>query len=347
MAHRLRGELVKDELTPGSLRISNSLTRILILRIALQIFAVIYQFCLTWNVCAESHSKFTMTTSTTSMNTSAIASRVASGLALTLALLLPTFSQAQTYTVDTSATSPLTGLWWNANESGWGATLTQQSSILFVTMFVYDATGNPTWTTVSCTISGATCSGDMLRFRGGAIPAMPWNGNALTFSKVGTMTLTFTSNDAGAMSYSIDGLGSTRQITRQIFGPLAPVIPGLAGQWQGAIVETRSNCTQSQINGGRATYGQYDIGMVGATSGPISIMLSGVTGLQCTYTGSFSTNGARLMASGGLNCSDGKRGTWRSTNIFINAKSMTLELSVQLDTTETCTIAAILGGLRP
>ena len=256
-------------------------------------------------------------------------------------------AQVQVFTIDTSAAQPLTGLWWNAIESGWGATLTQQSSIMYVTMFVYDAAGNATWYTVSCTIFAATCSGDMLRFRGGQTPTMPWSGSGLNFTKVGTMTLTFSSNDAGTMSYSIDGLASKRQITRQIFGPPAPVIPGLAGQWQGAIVETRSNCTQSQNNGGRATYGQYDIGMVGTNAGPITIMLSGVTGLQCTYSGNFTTNGARLMASGGLNCSDGKRGTWQSTNIIVTAKSMSLELTVQLNATETCTVAAILGGLRP
>ena len=268
-------------------------------------------------------------------------------LAVVLASGVASRVQAQVYTIDTSVSQPLTGLWWNANESGWGATFTQQSSIMFVTMFVYDAAGNPTWYTVSCTIFGTLCSGDMLRFKGGATPTMPWNGSGLNATKVGTMTLTFTSNDAGTMSYSIDGLGSTRQITRQIFGPPAPVIPGLAGQWQGAIVETRSNCTQTQNNGGRATYGQYDIGMVGTTTGPISIMLSGVTGLQCTYSGNFTTNGSRLIANGVLNCSDGKRGAWQSTNIIINAKSMSLELAVQLEATETCSVAAILGGLRP
>ena len=268
-------------------------------------------------------------------------------LAVVCTLGAATPAQAQVFTIDTSAAQPLTGLWWNPNESGWGATLTQQSGIMFVTMFVYDAAGNATWHSVSCTISAAVCSGDMLRFKGGATPTMPWSGSGLNFTKVGTMTLTFSSNDAGTMSYSIDGLASMRQITRQIFGPPAPVIPGLAGQWQGAIVETRSNCTQSQNNGGRATYGQYDIGMVGTNAGPISILLSSVTGLQCTYSGTFSTNGARLMASGGLNCSDGKRGTWQSTNIVISAKSMSLELAVKLDATETCNVAAILGGLRP
>ncbi len=256
-------------------------------------------------------------------------------------------SQAQTFTIDTSASSPLTGLWWNASESGWGATITQQSNMLFVTMFVYDSAGNPVWYTVSCAIAGTSCNGDMLKFRGGVTPTTTWTGAGLAFSKVGTMALGFTGNDAGSMSYTLDGLASTRQITRQIFGPPAPVLPRLAGSWQGAIIETRSSCTQAQNNGGRATYGQYDINMNGGTTGAIAITLSGVTGLQCNYTGNYFTNGARLMADGTLSCSDGKRGNWQSTNMLVTAKSMSLEFAVQLDTTETCMIAAILGGSRP
>ena len=270
-----------------------------------------------------------------------------SAFAAMLALLLSQPGHAQSFTIDTSAASPLTGLWWNPSESGWGATITQQSSVIFVTMFVYDGSANPLWYTVSCPIVGASCSGDMLKFRGGATPTSPWQGSAINFVKVGTMSLTFSGNDTGTLVYTLDGFSGSKQITRQIFGPPAPIIPGLAGQWQGAIIETRSNCSQAQNNGGRATYGQYDIGTVGSTTGPISISLAGVTGLQCTYTGNFATNGARLQANGSLSCNDGKRGSWRSTNMLITAKSMSLEFAVQLDTTETCTIAAILGGSRP
>ena len=263
-------------------------------------------------------------------------------------MLFSRIAPAQTFTIDASANSPLTGLWWNANESGWGATITQQSTVMFVTMFVYDATGNPLWYTVSCNIAGAGCSGDMLRFNGGAAPTTPWTGSSLNSTKVGAMTLNFTGNDVGTMTYTLNGASSTRQITRQMFGPPTPVVPGLAGQWQGAIIETRSNCAQAQNNGGRATYGQYDINMGGGATGagPIAITLSGVTGLQCNYTGNFTTNGVRLQANGTLSCSDGRRGTWRSTDILVTAKSMSLELALQLDTTETCTIAAIMGGSR-
>jgi hypothetical protein len=268
-------------------------------------------------------------------------------LALAISMLTPR-AQAQTpaFTIDTSFASPLTGLWWNPNESGWGATITQQSYMMFVTMFVYDAAGNPTWYTVSCTISGASCSGDLLRVRGGSTPVSPWSGSGVTTAKAGTMTLTFASNDIGSMSYTLDGLGSSKQITRQIFGPTPAATPTLAGSWQGAIIETRTNCSQPQNNGARATYGQYDIGMGSGPAGALVISLAGVTGLQCSYNGNFTTNGARLMATGALSCNDGKHGTWQSTNMLVTARAMSLELSVQLDTTETCTIAAILGASR-
>jgi hypothetical protein len=262
------------------------------------------------------------------------------------ALLFSPHANAQNFTIDTSATSPLTGLWWNANESGWGASITQQSDKIFVAMYVYDITANATWYTMFCTVNGATCTGDLLRNKGGVTPTALWNGSGISATKVGTMTLQFVSNDAVTMTYTLDGLSATKQITRFVFGPLPPMVPSLADTWFGAIIETRSNCTQSQNNGGRATYGQYDIGIGAGPSGAISISLAGVTGLQCTYNGSFTTNGARLNANGNLSCSDGKRGTWKSTNIAITAKSMTLELDVKLDTTETCNVAAILGGVR-
>ncbi|MEP7157268.1 MAG: hypothetical protein ABI905_15915 [Betaproteobacteria bacterium] len=256
-------------------------------------------------------------------------------------------ANAQTFTIDTSATSPITGLWWNANESGWGATITQQSYMIFVTMFVYDASGNPVWYTMSCTASGAACNGDLLRVRGGTAPAVPWSGANVAAAKVGTMNLSFSSNDAGSMSYTLDGQPVNKQITRQVFGPPPLPAPALRGSWQGAIIETRTNCSQSQNNGARATYGQYEIGMGVGDNGALSIQLFGVTGLQCTYTGTYTTNGARLSASGTESCSDGRRGTWQSTNMLVLARAMSLDFSVQLDTTETCTIAAVLGGSRP
>lgn len=124
---------------------------------------------------------------------------------------------------------------------------------------------------------------------------------------------------------------------------ILPAAPGLAGTWLGANIEARSNCSQVQNNGNRGTYGQYGIGL---GAGAISISFQGVTGLQCTYSGTHVQNGPKQQASGTYVCTDGKRGSWQSENILVTANEMSLKLAAQLDTTETCTVTAILGGSR-
>lgn len=68
--------------------------------------------------------------------------RIAAAL-LTLLAWLPCSSSASIYDV--------TGLWYNPNESGWGMNVIQQSSTLFITMFVYGTDGRPTWYVASDT----------------------------------------------------------------------------------------------------------------------------------------------------------------------------------------------------
>src|SRR6185312_8161912 len=41
-----------------------------------------------------------------------------------------------------NAPGPLSGLWWNASESGWGISFTQRLSNIFATLYTYDALGN-------------------------------------------------------------------------------------------------------------------------------------------------------------------------------------------------------------
>lgn len=117
----------------------------------------------------------------------------------------------------------------------------------------------------------------------------------------------------------------------------------LTGTWNGAVLEARSNCSNAPNNGSHGTYAQYDIGIA---SGAILITQSGITGLQCNYLGIYSEAGAERQAAGTLTCSDGKRGTWQVTNFLVTENEMSLKLSEQLNSTETCTINAVLGGSR-
>lgn len=148
-------------------------------------------------------------------------------------LLIQPAAVSAAYTVDTS-TAPLTGLWWNENESGWGMSLTQQGPIVFVAWYTYDETGKPTWLVMSsCPLIGSACTGDIYKVSGGTSLGVPWNGASKVVTKVGTGTLSFSDNDTGTFSYSVNGGSGMRTITRQFFanGTTLPTINYSALWW--------------------------------------------------------------------------------------------------------------------
>lgn len=117
----------------------------------------------------------------------------------------------------------------------------------------------------------------------------------------------------------------------------------IAGRWNGADLERRSACTQPQNEGTRGTYAQYDITV---TSDSLGITQTGITGLACQYRGQLATPFVIPGSAGTYSCSDGKRGTWRVKDMLATATEMQLRMDIKLDTTETCSVDAILGGSR-
>lgn len=131
---------------------------------------------------------------------------------------------ASSYTIDTtSSPSVLTGLWWNANESGWGLTVTQQYGIIFVAMYTYDSANNPIWYVITnCPVVAGGCTGDIFKVRGGSPLTANWAPN-LGLTKVGTGTLAFSDANTAAMNFTIDGIAGSKALTRQIFATAPPV----------------------------------------------------------------------------------------------------------------------------
>lgn len=128
----------------------------------------------------------------------------------------------------------LTGLWWNQNESGWGISLTQRGSMVFVAWYTYDPTGQPTWLVMSsCPVVGSSCTGDIYDVKGGTPLGVPWNGGGKVVTKVGTGTLTFSDNNTGTFNYSVNGVNGARNVSRQLFatGAAQPAIDYSALWW--------------------------------------------------------------------------------------------------------------------
>jgi len=110
-----------------------------------------------------------------------------------------------------------TDLWWNAGESGWGVSLTQDTGMIFAAWYTYDASGNPVWYVASsCPLSGNGCTGDVYKVTGGTVPTLPWVAN-LAVAKAGTVSFAFSDSSTGTMNYTINGVAGSKAITRQAF----------------------------------------------------------------------------------------------------------------------------------
>jgi YVTN family beta-propeller protein len=115
-----------------------------------------------------------------------------------------------------------TDLWWNPAESGWGMGVTQQDGTMFLTWFVYDNSGFPTWLVASdCVVSpgGNGCSGTLYRTLGPPGPAasLTFDPARVSVSVAGHIDVAFTDRDNGIVTYTVDGVTGAKAITRQLF----------------------------------------------------------------------------------------------------------------------------------
>ncbi len=107
-------------------------------------------------------------------------------------------------------------LWWNPTEDGWGLNIAQQGQILFPVWYTYDAAGKDTWYVVpGGTWTGNSFTGDMYSTTGSAWLGATYNPTALVVTKVGSMTLNFSTPNAATMTYTVNGLTQSKSIVRQ------------------------------------------------------------------------------------------------------------------------------------
>jgi lysyl endopeptidase len=136
----------------------------------------------------------------------------------------PSGTGAYTLNLNANAVAPpnYTDLWWKAAEPGWGLNLNHQGTVIFGTLFTYDASGAPMWLVLARGDQQADGSfmGTLYRTTGPAFNAVPWS--ATTPAEVGSMRVAFSSASAGTLTYSVDGVNVTKAITREVFGTTQP-----------------------------------------------------------------------------------------------------------------------------
>jgi alpha-tubulin suppressor-like RCC1 family protein len=130
-------------------------------------------------------------------------------------------------TADTTANTPsaLSGLWWNAAESGWGIHFTQRSNVVFAAWYTYDMSGNPKWLVSTCNMPAGTtgtagrCNGTIFEVNGPTFFGTTFNPALVNAVSAGTLQVDFQNADSASMTYTaVAGQTRTVPITRQ---PLA------------------------------------------------------------------------------------------------------------------------------
>jgi hypothetical protein len=114
-------------------------------------------------------------------------------------------------------------LWWNPNESGWGATIAQQGNTMFALLYVYDTNGQALWLSMSngTLVAPRTFSGPAYTAVGPPFFTNPWT--SVTLNNVGMMTFTFTDGETGTVTYSVNGVQVSKSIRRTVFANPTPL----------------------------------------------------------------------------------------------------------------------------
>jgi hypothetical protein len=98
--------------------------------------------------------------------------------------------------------APANGYWWNPAESGRGFVIEVQGTQLFIAGFLYASSGESTWVaSIGPMTSPSRYSGPLITFSGGQTLTGAYNGLPTPGAPIGTISLAFTSNNAGTLTW--------------------------------------------------------------------------------------------------------------------------------------------------
>jgi hypothetical protein len=257
-------------------------------------------------------------------------------IAIVAALLYSTLASAITVSADFS------DLWFNPNESGWGANMIQQEEIVFVTIFVYDTNGQPTWFVGPDTaFTGATgltqhFTGPLYRTTGPYFGAATFNAASVNVVQVGTVSFDAPTSTTGTLTYSVNGVTVTKSVQRQTWRT-----ESIAGSYRGATIGTFTGCpgTSSVDNPNTLTITQTGTSVIINEFGT----QAGVA-YSCRYTGTLTQNGKVATITGTGICPPAiEVQAFIATNVLAGQDFVTMALETDLST---CRFLGRIGGMR-
>jgi hypothetical protein len=239
-------------------------------------------------------------------------------------------SHANTFSTDYS------DLWWNSDESGWGANVVQQNDTMFITLFVYDAQGKPTWLVApSMTQLVAGSFKGHIYVTTGPWYATTFDTTLVTTSQVGDATFTPSGWNSATLTYNVGGYVIMKKLSRQSWKS-----DDLSGTYHGGREGTWAGCG-SPLNG-RVSSASY-IGITQSGT-DVSISDSG-QGYSCQYSGKIQQAGRMMEIVGTGVCDDHVSRFLDATEVMATREGFSMRYRMQQTGTD-CIFTGYAGGVR-
>jgi RimJ/RimL family protein N-acetyltransferase len=187
---------------------------------------------------------------------------------------------------------PETGWWWNPAQPGMGFFIERQANNdLFMTSFLYDASGRATWVLSTGPMSGSSYSGPLNTYGNGQTLTGAYKSNTQT-GTVGTISIAFADSTHGTLTWP----GGAIPIQRFGFtGSGLPATPGAVenGWWWNAAESGRGFALE--IQNGSVFIGGF---MYDASGNPVWYLATGALTSPMAYSGQWAQYGGGQTLTG-------------------------------------------------
>ncbi len=213
-----------------------------------------------------------------------------------------------------ASANTVTDLWYNPQESGWGANIVQQDDIAFVTLFVYGPDGSPQWFVAPETRVSALGADGRPYFEGplyktrGAWLGGPFDPASVAATRVGTLYLSPMVNGRMRIDYDVSGIAVSKLVQRQTWRQAS-----IAATYVGAF-------SQLKQTGGGTPFREVNAANIALyiDSGTAMLRVDDDNQVRCDYLGDYTQTGRLGSFGGAFSCSNGRTGTFQVDELEIS-----------------------------
>jgi len=227
------------------------------------------------------------------------------------------------------------------NESGWAIELVQQADVIFATIYTYDANMNPIFYSATLFPGGTGASGNAiwtgdLYVTKGSWFGAPFEPSKLPPRKVGAMNYVPQDITGGTVSFTVDGVLVTKQISRVTLR-----LDDYSGVYQGTYKIVASGCTNPSDNG---PFYINAVFTVTQGTNALTVVTSESDGNSCTYPGDYVQSGQFGDSLGSFTCTNGIKGS----NRFFEMNVTPTDFRGRISGTDNfgCTLTGSFAGIR-